>query len=127
LAVSTTVNGGIEIYCRESSHENQRWLVGTFIDTGKPASAGERWALHSDGLKGGARVQQLRGEQLKVRLPPQYVNRIRDRYRLRCDLCGRTVIRNVAPMQAILTGLHEHGVTEISLLGLAAISALPSE
>ena len=98
----------IEIYCDDSSHEDRRWFVNAFAAPG--FTAPYKWRV------GAARPHAFKGIRIaEQRLPG------RTRYKLPCDLCGRSVVVRAERMHPVLDKLAEGGVSEISLTGLAAI------
>ena len=134
----------IEIYCRDRSHEDRRWIVGAFsadiVASDRPdamwwtpelyaAGPGPWWtpAVKKAHMKGQLSAQLLDGDRYVplARLIPsrggERAEPTRVRYKLRCRLCGRSVVCGDERMQEILTRLAGRGGTDISLAGLAAI------
>ena len=112
----------IEIYCRDSSHEERRWVIdvygrtddGYWVSqrpaelTGKPS----RQVLEDNQYRPGsalhpARVQRMTGE-------------VRVRHKLRCTLCGLTKVVRDDRFQVALTALAAAGHSDVSLAALAA-------
>jgi hypothetical protein len=107
-----------EIYCHnEKWHENDQ-PVEKFAQTG-PAE----WVPLSE-LTEGRRTAQRIDASTDTYLDPSAPLRphidVRDRYPLRCDVCGVAVTVRAERLGVILDTLATHGMNSISLKGLAA-------
>jgi hypothetical protein len=110
----------VEIYCKDSSHDETRWIVERFAKMG-PAEwlPDPSWELRH-GHATHQRIDIARGEAITKASGVKPNTEIRDRYLLRCK-CGRSEEVRGERLGVILDQLADAGESELSLHGLAAI------
>lgn len=115
----------IEVYCDDESHAHRRWIVASVMrgDGLWHASGG----AHGRGT--GSAVQFLADDDRMTGRHPDSLpdddspvgERLRMRYRLRCRLCGRTVVLREDKAVPVFETLTANNIHAVSLRGLAAI------
>lgn len=113
----------VEVYCHEPSHS--RWVVERFA---RMRGDGE-WLVLPGVLDADTRLRRPEGTRAYIDrdtnvragykgFSPPFTPR--DRYNLQCDKCGLTVAVRAENLAPIFDALAAHGVSSISLKGLAA-------
>jgi hypothetical protein len=112
-----TTRATIEIYCQDSSHDENRCSVEVFARVGEG-----NWVPLGELTRGHGRTSQridaLTDTYLDPSAPVRPPFTVRDRYRLPCKECGRVVPVRRENLNPILERCHAAGVSELSLTGL---------
>ncbi|ORA13573.1 hypothetical protein BST16_13985 [Mycobacterium asiaticum DSM 44297] len=113
----------IEVYCKESSHSEKRWRVGTF----ERHEGHAEWRIDAHLTRGGQQHTLIGNRRLPaVFLADGNEPDERVRYPLRCGRCDLSVpisegSARMRRLQSALDQLARAGVSEISLSGLITI------
>ena len=127
----------IGVYCEESSHDGEPWLIGSLaLSPEMKAQTGrDYWTVIPKFTVGTGRQLTVAGVQAQTMIGDRRIptdddglpilagedySQARTRYRMGCARCGRTLTTRQETLQGVAPKFREAGLREVSLSVLAA-------